>query len=399
MTGGARSRVVVVAGVSAVALVAATASMVPAGAQPRHPAPKALVSGQLSVVTVAPHSKVAFAIGSKYSGTKSTTYVGKRNGSHWKKLAVKAPANASFSAIAAGSPSSIWLVGSAFSTTQKALVERSHGGTFALMKTSLPGGLLQGVSASSASNAWVVGTASGGGPILGRWNGHKWSALKVPATIMTDSFNQVSTTGPAVAWILGYSSSGPTVFKANGHTVSTVKLPVPTGASVRGIAASSAKSVWVVGSVSKVVGTSSVSSAFAMHYNGKSWKKYNLSTGYPSSTPSGIAAAGSKAYVAGAGSPKKFSSKGIVQNAFAMTFSGGKWHRNKVTKRGKSSAFAGVAASTKLAVAVGASYNGYLCGAQSAGVVGSPFAASLRGSSWNGEVTPKLRNVAHFRSC
>jgi hypothetical protein len=372
--------------------------MVPAGAQPRHPAAKVLVSGQLSAVTVAPHSKVAFALGSKYAGGKSTTYVGKRNGSHWKKLPVKLPTSASVSAIAAGSPSSIWLVGSNYSPTQKTLIERSHGGKFTPMKTSLPVGSLSGVSASSASNAWAVGTAAAG-PLLARWNGHKWASVKVPATITDAAFTSVSTTGPSDAWIFGFSSGIQTLFHANGHTVSAVKIPLPTNGSVRAIAASSAKSVWVTGAVGKVEGKFSVSVAFAMHYTGKSWKKYNLSTGYPSSSPSGIAAAGSKAYVVGGGSPKKFTSKGIVQNAFAMTFSGGKWHRNKVTKRGKSSGFAGVAASKKLAVAVGTSYNGYLCGTHSLNVVGSPFAASLRGSSWNGEVTPKFRNVAHFRSC
>ena len=401
------ARIGLASSMCAVALVGGIGAGAPASAHPAPRPAKVAVSEQLTQTSVAPHSRVAYALGTKYKSPTSTTFVDKRSGSHWKKLAVKLPkGDPNVSSLAAGSPSSAWLVGGNYSNGKfRTLVEHSTGGAFKPVKTSLGSASLQDVAASSKSNVWVAGTTSTSTPLIAHGNGHKWTKLKVPAKLLPLSIGgplSLSTLSPKDTWLLAATSTTPVLLHWNGHSLSSTTIKkIPSGGVIRTISATSAKSVWMVGTFTKQVGSSYRIQSFAEHLSGNSFKTYKLSSGRQVTYAVQIAAVGSRAYVAGEGGLAS-GTHGVDQHAFAETFRGGKWHRNKVAQRGKTSEFSSVSASSKVVVAVGASYNGNLCDPKHLNVVASPYAASLTSTSSHGEITPKLRSAGRFpllRTC
>ena len=70
-------------------------------------------------------------------------------------------------------------------------------------------GQLFGVAATSASNAWAVGTGSGKTLIV-RWNGASWTQVASPSPGSGGSFAGVAATSASNAWAVGYfKPSGP----------------------------------------------------------------------------------------------------------------------------------------------------------------------------------------------
>jgi hypothetical protein len=344
----------------------------------------------LSQVSVAPHSTTAFALGSQSTGSTSSNLVLRRTGSHWSKLKVKGATGASLVSIAAGSPKSAWIVGSVFNGGEQGLILHSKGGTFTKMKTHAAGGALQAVAASSAKYAWAVGSGVGGGFVI-HWNGHKWAPAKLPKSASTDSFNAVSVAGKAV-WLLGQGTTGPVVAHGTGHRFTVKPVHVPTGGSVSSIAAASAKSAWLAGNLSVKHGSSFVTHTLVLHGNGKKWAKIKTPSPFPTDGLVSITAVGKRAYAVGSGG-KISSPKGLDTHALAIAITGKHAKNQHVSAAGKTSGFAHVSASSKAAVAVGASYNGFLCGPHSLNVVSSPLAAALHGRSWRHQSTPKLRRA------
>src|SRR5262249_23104650 len=73
-------------------------------------------------------------------------------------------------------------------------------------------GTLAAVAATSARNAWAVGTAGASKPLIVHWNGSKWSS--VPTGAPANSFlHAVAASSATNAWALGeiFTGSGKTV--------------------------------------------------------------------------------------------------------------------------------------------------------------------------------------------
>jgi hypothetical protein len=343
----------------------------------------------LSAVSIAPHSTTAFAFGSSGS-TTSSFYALRRSGGHWSKLKVKGGTSTdSLVGIAAASPKSAWIAG-IDETTESGLILRSKGGAFKPMKTHFSGDSLSAIAASSPKHVWAVGT-SASGPVVVGWNGHKWKNGKLPASAATDSFVAVSVAGKAV-YLLGNGSTGPVVARSTGHKFTVKTVHLPTGGTVSSIAASSAKSAWLAGGISAMHGGTPVTHTLVLHGNGKKWTRVKTASPYPTDSLQRIAAAGKHAYAVGAGGKTTFT-KGIDQHALVIAITGKHGKGEHVSSPGKTSGLTSVSASSKGAVAVGASYNGYLCGSDSANVVSSALAVSLHGSTWGSESTPHLRRA------
>jgi hypothetical protein len=351
---------------------------------------KAKVFTSLTAVSIAPHSTTAFAYGSKSGTTTSSTYGLRRSGGHWSTVKIKGASTVSLAGIAAASPKSAWIAGTD-SSSEAGVILRSKGGAFKPMKTHLSGDSLYAIAASSPKHVWVVGT-SVSGPIVIGWNGHKWSNGKLPKSAATDSFTGVSVAGKTV-YLLGNSSAGSVVARSTGHKFSVKTLHVPTGGSVRAIAASSAKSVWVAGTISGTThGGLPVSKTLVLHGNGKKWTRVKTASPYATNSIGAISAAGKHAYAVGSGGKATYK-KGIDQHALVIAIAGKHGKSQHVSSPGKTSALGSVSASSKGAVAVGTSYNGYLCGPDSGTVVSTALAVGLHGSSWGGESTPHLRRA------
>jgi len=133
---------------------------------------------------------------------------------------------------------------------------------------------LWGVSASSANEAWAVGSFSSHppgysivtNPVAMHWNGTAWSSVTVPGG---GTLFGVADLSPANAWAIG-----DTVKHWDGTAWTNVATPSPnpsgvgTG-SLSAISARSATDIWVVGSFSP---RRHQTAAFSLHYDGVSWR-------------------------------------------------------------------------------------------------------------------------------
>jgi hypothetical protein len=126
-------------------------------------------------------------------------------------------------------------------------------------------GSLSGVAATSASNAWAVGTA-GSASLTLHWNGHSWTRVSAPGQGLSD----VAASSAGNAWAVGEAASKPLILHWNGHSWKRTSAPLPKRANLYSIATSSGSNAWAVGSY--FVGTGS-DRTLTLHWNGHSWKR------------------------------------------------------------------------------------------------------------------------------
>ena len=138
-------------------------------------------------------------------------------------------------------------------------------------------GHLSGVAATSATDAWAVGsTGSSSSPkaLIVHWNGTAWARVLSPALVGDTELHGVAATSASSAWAVGctgcFTSSPKTlILRWNGKVWAQVPSPSP-GAS-RGlfsVAATSASNAWAVGDV---VNSGSSATGLILHWNGKAW--------------------------------------------------------------------------------------------------------------------------------
>jgi hypothetical protein len=124
------------------------------------------------------------------------------------------------------------------------------------------------VAASSASDAWVIGSISADTPysVALHWNGARWARFRFPDWSAINSAAVFSRTD---AWVFGQvivGKIGPFVERYNGKRWRGFSVPIfPYESS-----AVSARDIWAVGQTVKRRGKSPAPFA-AMHWNGRSW--------------------------------------------------------------------------------------------------------------------------------
>jgi hypothetical protein len=383
-------RVALVSVASGLVVAAVAFGSAPVGAV-SHPAaahPNAkITTASLSKVSVAPHSTTAWAFGSQSTAKFVTSYYAlRRSGGHLSKEPVKAPASSQFFSLAAGSPKSVWLVGDFVKgTTPETLIEHSTGGGFKRLKTKLGVGQLVSICASSPSNAWAVGDGrTAPGPYIVHWNGKAWKVVRETKQVGV-SFNSVSASSPRNVWMLGNGPAGSVAGVWNGHRLSVKPIPVPTGSSLTAIATTSAKSTWVVGTSS--VGTTTVhQDTFTEHWNGRKWKVVKAPSPAYYSSPTAVAAAGSRVYLTGTATPKS----GLKYGPYILRFAGGKWKKVPSASPGRQSQLTSISVSSKGGTAVGNWSVRGQCVTHPSPVL--PLVENLAGSSWHQASAPKFRS-------
>src|SRR5262249_12802972 len=138
-----------------------------------------------------------------------------------------------------------------------------------------PGGSSQlfGLSAASATSAWAVGTFRSGSmtlPLLLHWNGTSWTRAAGPAGL-SGSLQSVYAISARNAWAAGEVFPAGSADKAlllhwNGSRWTRVPSGTPGFTSaLLGVAASSAREIWAVGSFSRRAGGRGSSQAFGRH--------------------------------------------------------------------------------------------------------------------------------------
>ena len=184
--------------------------------------------------------------------------------------------------VAATSATNAWAVGSTGSSlSPKPLIVHWNGTIWKQAPSSgLPSGELRAVAATSASNAWAVGSTTSGQSLILHWNGTSWK--RVPSAGAAGSLTGVGASSATDAWAVGstgsFRSAKPLILHWNGTSWKQVPSPSPKGSVyLNAVAVTSGRNAWAVGEV--VTGISSYV-ALILHWNGTTWQ------GVPSPSPS-----------------------------------------------------------------------------------------------------------------
>lgn len=120
------------------------------------------------------------------------------------------PAVVSWTRAAAVSGTTAWATGVyQFGTGGSSLIEGWNGSSWSVQSSANPGALniLNGVAATTASNAWAVGVFTSSGftdsTLIERWNGSTWSLVPSPNVGTQDDLLAVAAASGASAWAVG----------------------------------------------------------------------------------------------------------------------------------------------------------------------------------------------------
>lgn len=210
------------------------------------------------------------------------------DGTAWTHVHASRPPNAytmGFNAVSAVAANDVWVVGDFYTSKSKGhhpLLEHWDGRSFSIVKVDLGKGdiTLQGISAVSADNIWVVGRVDKAGLVL-HWNGTDWTSTRLQAGTFTD-LSAVSAQSTKDVWAVGFyvtSSTGlpqlPVAEHWNGQGWTQVPTPALQGSYgyLVGIDAVSATDVWAVGHTGDIADQRSL----VEHWDGQQWAVVSIS--------------------------------------------------------------------------------------------------------------------------
>lgn len=246
--------------------------------------------------TVEASPKVGTLNGVAATSPTNAWAVGQRGILHWDGTAwgvqpspgPGSPANRNLlKAVAATSPTNAWAVGEHYNYltgNYTTLIERWDGTAWTVQPSPNPRGSvddLDGVAATSPTNAWAVGSSFKAvrsyKAVIEHWDGTAWTAQPSPdpgGPGHNDHLLGVTATSATSAWAVGYYGTGSGhsrtfVLRWNGTAWKILKTPSPGKSAVlSGVAATSATNVWAAGSHKKQGG---VDRTLALRWNGTAW--------------------------------------------------------------------------------------------------------------------------------
>jgi erythromycin esterase-like protein len=214
----------------------------------------------------------AWAVGYFYNGTADQTLIEHWNGTAWKQVTSPNPGGSSHNnfleAVAATSSTNAWAVGYFLynGTAYRTLIEHWNGTAWKQVTSPNPGGssdsnFLNGVAATSSTNAWAVGYFYNGAAdqtLIEHWNGTAWKQVTSPnpggSSDNNNVLDAVAATSSTNAWAVGdyrYNGTYQTLIEHwNGRAWKQVTSPNPGGSDgnfLYGVAATSSTNAWAVG--------------------------------------------------------------------------------------------------------------------------------------------------------
>lgn len=202
--------------------------------------------------------------------------------------------------VAATSAEDAWAVGS--TTAGKPLILHWNGTTWARVPApssvsgSRSGTSLTGVAATSPDNAWAVGSTYGetsGRPnaIILHWNGSAWTVAAVPHLNSNTSLQAVAATSPTSAWAVGWSGHGTLILHWNGASWRSVSAPHLEG-TLEAVTSTSASTAWAVGFAGSPggAGVPGNNRALILRLNGGAWRQVPTHLGNGLGNLRGVAA-------------------------------------------------------------------------------------------------------------
>jgi hypothetical protein len=214
------------------------------------------------------------------------------DGSSWTVVSTPSPsagASVGFNAVTATSSSDVWAVGTYSAIANQApfmtLVEHFDGIRWSIVPSPSPGtqpnDSLNDVSASSASNAWAIGTRANG-TLVEHWNGSRW---RVSQAVQGSTLNAVQTFSSSDTWAVGGFSKT----NANGNTRTYTQIQhfdgqawtvipspnltysgKPANNLLSDVSGSSPADIWAVGTYLHA-GVTTTSNSLIVHWDGVSW--------------------------------------------------------------------------------------------------------------------------------
>ena len=187
-----------------------------------------------------------------------------------------------FNSVAGVSPREAWAVGDSYTGRENggrpSFIERWDGRRWRVASAPIPpGAILQSVSASRVGDVWAVGQVGGGRELIEHWDGVRWLAVAAPR--YGGILNGVVALTARDAWAVGVRSlggGGKTLIEHwNGARWTVVPSPNPTGpgrrsyAVLRSVTAISTNDVWAAGYSGGV--RSPVTRTLIEHWDGRRW--------------------------------------------------------------------------------------------------------------------------------
>lgn len=211
----------------------------------------------------------AWAVGSYVGGGMERSLIVHWDGTIWTQVTSPSPGQGGgLDGVAATSASNAWAVGESFDTSgfSHTFILHWNGTTWSQVASPSPGqsSRLNAVAATSGSNAWAAGSSFDSSGIshtlILHWNGHAWSKVASPnpgGASGFDFLNGVTATSASNAWAAGSYGTAPgapenvLLLQWNGSTWQAVPGPtLGTTNRLFGVAASSSSNVWAVGEFS-----------------------------------------------------------------------------------------------------------------------------------------------------
>ena len=257
------------------------------------------------------------------------------NGTAWSLVATPAlGVSSSLLSVSASTATDAWAVGMSVLGRHDdgTLMEHWNGTAWSVNSSLVVTGYtaeLTGVVDLSPTNAWAVGEANGS--LLEHWNGSTWSEATIPDPDFTPGTDDsISASSASDIWVVGSTLNTatdefvPEALHFNGTAWSVVPMPqAGTNTSTIGaVTAISAANAWAVGE--DIGATSAVGgSTLIEHWNGSSWSIVPSPT--PGADPglTGIAARGpSDVYAVGSNLP---SINGGTVQGMILRWNGSTW--------------------------------------------------------------------------
>jgi hypothetical protein len=232
----------------------------------------------------------AWAVGYLPAGNDGySSVIARYSGGTWTRVASPNPGAAGtfLDAVAATSADNAWAVGTAYGAPRaETAILHWNGKSWTRVPSPSPGNdQLAGVTATSATNAWAVGatqnlTTGVDSILILHWNGKAWTRISGPAGTAGITFDAggITATSASNAWIVGRQDSKTLILHWNGKTWTPVASPSPGSASgltsgLVSVAATSASNAWAVGTAEAPapVGTAHGTHTLILHWNGKAW--------------------------------------------------------------------------------------------------------------------------------
>jgi hypothetical protein len=162
----------------------------------------------------------AWAVGDFIGSRGQNNLILHWNGTRWKQVPSPDPGlSDTLEGVTGTSAGNAWAVGFMLKSTSdfnRTLILHWNGRKWLRVASPNLGGpghdnFLSGIAATSAGNAWAVGTASGGSgskTIILRWDGARWASVPSPDLGSGDNLNGVAASSPTDVWAVG-AFSGP----------------------------------------------------------------------------------------------------------------------------------------------------------------------------------------------